>query len=99
MSRIREEVKLENEVRASLKNLYQVMRHDPAPIKGGDLFKVLYGSGFKLDRKLNPGEVEAMRDKIEKEYEEGKREDRKKMRSNLDHRMSDRRCNGEDLAL
>ena len=43
---VREAVKLENKVRASLKNLYGVMRHDPAPIKGHDLFRVLYGSGF-----------------------------------------------------
>ena len=73
---VREAVKLENEVRASLKNLYGVMRHDPAPIKGGDLFKVLYGSGFKFDRKAIPAEIEAMREKIEKEYEEGKRLDK-----------------------
>ena len=73
---VREAVKLENEVRTSLKNLYGVMRHDPAPIKGGDLFKVLYGSGFKFDRKAIPAEIEAMREKIEKEYEEGKRLDK-----------------------
>ena len=47
---VREAVKLENEVRTSLKNLYGVMRHDPAPIKGHNLFRVLYGSGFKLGR-------------------------------------------------
>lgn len=51
---VREAVKLENEVRTSLKNLYGVMRHDPAPIKGHDLFRVLYGSGFKLNRTLMP---------------------------------------------
>ena len=73
---VREAVKLENKVRTSLKNLYGVMRHDPAPIKGGDLFKVLYGSGFKFDRKAIPAEIEAMREKIEKEYEEGKRLDK-----------------------
>ena len=44
-------IKEENEVRRSLKNLYEVMKHDPAPITGHDLFKVLYGSGFKFDRK------------------------------------------------
>ena len=74
---VREAVKLENKVRASLKNLYGVMRHDPAPIKGHDLFRVLYGSGFKLDRTLIAGEVDALTAKIEKEYAEGKREDKK----------------------
>ena len=74
---VREAVKLENKVRASLKNLYGVMRHDPAPIKGHDLFRVLYGSGFKLDRTLIAEEVDALTAKIEKEYAEGKREDKK----------------------
>lgn len=74
---VRKAVKLENEVRTSLKNLYGVMRHDPAPIKGHDLFRVLYGSGFKLDRTLIADEVDALTAKIEKEYAEGKREDKK----------------------
>ena len=70
-----EAVKEENKVRKVMKDLYHVMALDPAPIKGGDLFKVLYGSGFKFDRKAIPAEIEAMRAKIEKEYEEGKRQD------------------------
>ena len=53
------------------------MRHDPAPIKGHDLFRVLYGSSFKLDRTLIADEVDALTAKIEKEYAEGKREDKK----------------------
>ena len=71
-----EAVKEENKVRKAMKELYHVMTLDPAPIKGGDLFKVLYGSGFKFDRKAIPAEIEAMREKIEKEYEEGKRLDK-----------------------
>lgn len=74
---VRKAIKLNNEVRASLKRLYEVMRHDPAPIKGQDLFKVLYGSSFKLDRSVIPGEVNALADKIEKEYAEGKMEEKK----------------------
>ena len=62
-----EAVKEENKVRKAMKELYHVMTLDPAPIKGGDLFKVLYGSGFKFDRKAIPAEIEAMREKIEKE--------------------------------
>ena len=74
---IREAVKVNNEARRSLKNLYEVMRHDPAPISGYDLFKVLYGSTFKFDRKQIPGEVNALVDKIEKEYAEGKMQEKK----------------------
>lgn len=68
---IREAIKVNNAGRRSLKRLYEVMRHEPAPIKGQDLFKVLYGSTFKFDRKAIPAEVDALTDKIEKEYSEG----------------------------
>lgn len=74
---IREAVKVNNEARRSLKKLYEVMRHDPAPISGYDLFKVLYGSTFKFDRKQIPGEVNALVDQIEKEYAEGKMQEKK----------------------
>lgn len=74
---IREAIKVNNEARRSLKKLYEVMRHDPAPISGYDLFKVLYGSTFKFDRKQIPGEVNALVDKIEKEYAEGKMQEKK----------------------
>ncbi len=69
---VREAVKLNNRVRRSLKGLYDVMRHDPAPITGYDLFKVLYGSGFKFDKSAIPPEVDALTAKIEAEYAQGK---------------------------
>ena len=74
---IREAVKINNAGRRSLKRLYEVMRNDPAPITGQDLFKVLYGSTFKFDRKVIPAEVDALVEKIEKEYAEGKMLDKK----------------------
>ena len=48
------------------------MQNDPVPISGHDLFKVLYGSTFKFDRKAIPAEVDALVEKINKEYAEGK---------------------------
>lgn len=74
---IREAIKVNNAGRRSLKRLYEVMRHDPAPIKGHDLFKVLYGSTFKFDRSVIPTEVDALVDKIEKEYAEGIMQEKK----------------------
>ncbi|MCI6467896.1 MAG: 2-hydroxyacyl-CoA dehydratase family protein [Faecalicatena sp.] len=74
---IREAIKVNNAGRRSLKRLYEVMRHDPAPIKGHDLFKVLYGSTFKFDRSAIPAEVDALVDKIEKEYAEGVMQEKK----------------------
>lgn len=74
---IRKAIKVNNEARLALRNLYGVMKHDPAPITGYDLFKVLYGSTFKLDRSLIAGEVNALVEKIEKEYKEGKTQPKK----------------------
>ena len=74
---IRKAIKVNNEARLALRNLYGVMKHDPAPITGYDLFKVLYGSTFKLDRILIAGEVNALVEKIEKEYKEGKMQPKK----------------------
>lgn len=74
---IREAIKVNNEVKKSLKGLYELMQNDPAPIKGQDLFKVLYGSTFKFDRKAIPAEVDALVAKIKKEYAEGKMEEKK----------------------
>ena len=69
---IRDAIRVNNAGRASLKHLYEVMKNDPVPITGHDLFKVLYGSTFKFDRKEIPGEVDALVEKIKKEYADGK---------------------------
>lgn len=74
---IRKAIKVNNEARLALRRLYEVMKHDPAPITGYDLFKVLYGSTFKFDRGLIAGEVNALVEKIEKEYAEGKMQEKK----------------------
>ena len=74
---IRNAIKINNQGRRSLRRLYEVMKHDPAPITGHDLFKVLYGSTFKFDRSQIPEEVDALVEKIEKEYAEGKMQEKK----------------------
>lgn len=74
---LRNAIKINNQGRRSLRRLYEVMKHDPAPITGHDLFKVLYGSTFKFDRSQIPEEVDALVEKIEKEYAEGKMQEKK----------------------
>ena len=74
---VRNAVHIQNEGRKGLKRLYETMKLDPAPITGMELFKVLYGSTFKVDRSVIPGEVNEIVDKIEKEYAEGKMQERK----------------------
>ncbi len=75
--KLKEAVKLQNAYRTSLKGLYEVMKHDPAPITGYDLFKVLYGSTFKFDKGAIPGEIDALVEKIKKEYAQGKMQEKK----------------------
>ena len=74
---VRQAVHTENGVRRALKRFYGVMKHDPAPITGLELFRVLYGSTFKLDRSGLADELNALTDKIEAEYAAGKRLDKK----------------------
>ena len=74
---MRKAVKLENEIRVAKKNLIDTMKNDPCPVSGLDMFHVLYGSGFKFDHEAIPGEVYAVRDKIEKEFAEGKKLDKR----------------------
>lgn len=74
---VRRVVREENAVRRSLKRFYSTMRHEPTPMTGHDMFKVLYGTTFKLDRSVIPAEIDALTDTIEKEYAAGKRQDKK----------------------
>ncbi len=74
---VRKAVHTENNVRRALQRFYGVMKHDPAPITGLELFRVLYGSTFKLDRSGLADELNALTDKIEAEYAAGKRLDKK----------------------
>ncbi len=74
---VRQAVHTENNVRRALQRFYGVMKHDPAPITGLELFRVLYGSTFKLSRSGLADELNALTDKIEAEYAAGKRLDKK----------------------
>ena len=66
---IKAAIKVKNEERRALKELYEVMKLDPVPIEGRNLFKVLYGSTYKFDKKQIPGEIKALVNKIKDEYE------------------------------
>ena len=74
---VRQAVHTENGVRRALQRFYGVMKHDPAPSTGLELFRVLYGSTFKLDRSGLADELNALTDKIKAEYAAGKRLDKK----------------------
>src|SRR5699024_9537563 len=42
-----------------------------APMLGGDMYKVLYGSTFKFDQSKIPGEVRAVIEKVKAQYDDG----------------------------
>ena len=71
--KIREQVRIMNKNRLALRCFYELMKLDPPPMAGFDLYSVLYGSNFKFNRLEAIKEVGALTDRIEKEYNEGNR--------------------------
>lgn len=69
---IRSAIHIRNEERKALKAFYELMKLEPAPMKGQDLFSILYGSTFKFDKEKVVEEITAIKEKIEAEYKEGK---------------------------
>lgn len=69
--KLREAVRINNEANEALKEFTGLMRLDPCPMTGLDMYHVCYGSGFKFDRSLIKDEVNAITAKIKKEYDEG----------------------------
>ena len=72
-----EATKIKNDERDALKALSYLMANEPAPMLGQDLFKVLYGSGFKFDKKAAIEEIKAITEKIKEEYANGKMIDKR----------------------
>ena len=69
---IRDAVHLNNEIRMSLKNLCELMKLDPAPVKGEDIQKMVQGSKYRFDFATTPGVVKEVIDKIMTDYRQGK---------------------------
>ena len=49
---IRKAIHVRNEERKALKALYELMRLDPVPMKGEQLYSVLFGSTFRFDSRM-----------------------------------------------
>ena len=74
---IRDAVHLNNEIRMSLKNLCELMKMDPAPVKGEDIQKMVQGSKYRFDFATTPGVVKEVIDKIMTEYRQGKHQEKR----------------------
>ena len=70
--KIKEQIKIKNEERKALKEFYELMKMDPPPMRGQDMFKVLYGSTFKFDKKVVIEEMYQLIEKIKADYEKEK---------------------------
>lgn len=64
---IRRGIRVKNAERSAMKNLYTVMKADPTPITGLDLVNTLIGTTFNFDRESLPGQLTALKEKIESE--------------------------------
>lgn len=69
---LRSAIRVKNQMRISLKRLCEVMKLDPAPIYGEDLQKLVSGAKHRFDYTTAAETVDAITDKILKEYQEGK---------------------------
>lgn len=64
---IRRGIRIKNAERTATKNLYSVMKADPAPITGLDLINTLSALGFEFDKEKIPAKMEALVEKINAE--------------------------------
>ncbi len=70
--KVRKAIKLRNKERKAATELFALMKNDPVPLMGHDLFKVIYGMSFKFDKAMIPGELRAVKEKIQAEYDKEK---------------------------
>ncbi len=69
---IAKEIKKRNGINRALTRLQYTMAQDPAPVMGLDIINTVYGSGFQMNTDALEETIDAVTDKIEKEYQEGK---------------------------
>lgn len=69
---IRDQIRQRNDITRALLRLQYVMAKDPAPVNGLDIVNTVYGSGFNLHTETLADTLNAVTDKIEAEYAQGK---------------------------
>lgn len=69
---IRSQIHTRNKILAALHRLQYVMTLDPAPVRGLDIVNTVYGTGFNMKIDTLAEEMDAITDKIEAEYAQGK---------------------------
>lgn len=67
---IREAIRLKNEERRARKEFYGLGKLDPLPLKGSEIFKVMYGSNFTFDKLVLIDNLNQLTQGILTEYKE-----------------------------
>lgn len=71
---IRAAIKLRNEERKAAFEIFDLMKLDPTPMMGYDMFKVIYGTSFNFDREEAVKKLKEMKARIMEEYDPEKGE-------------------------
>ena len=69
---VRQAVRKNNQIRSALKEFCELMKQEPAPMSGYELFQVLYGSWFKLYSDEILTEVQNLTEYVQKETQKRK---------------------------
>lgn len=69
---MRRAIRLKNEERRALKDFYGLMKLDPPPMMGGNMFDVLYYSGYSFELENYAESVRYVIENVLKEYEDRK---------------------------
>ena len=64
---IRRGIRVKNAERGAIKKLYSIMKADPTPISGMELFNAVNAASFDFDRESVPGKLDELLSKIETE--------------------------------
>ncbi|AOY78074.1 double-cubane-cluster-containing anaerobic reductase [Clostridium formicaceticum] len=67
--KLKEAIKSKNEERQILKEFYELGKLCPPPITGTEMFQVLYGSGFKLDKEAQKQYIRDIIEEVKKNIE------------------------------
>lgn len=68
--KVRKGIRLRNEERKALKELFALQKTDPPMATGHNLFKVLYGSQYKFDKEVSVKELKDAVERIRDEYKD-----------------------------
>ena len=66
---IRAAIKLRNAERQVAGEIFDLMKMEPVPMMGYDMFKVIYGTSFNFDREEAVRQLQALKERILEEYD------------------------------